>query len=167
MGFLIGAIDARTRSAEGDFRKETRFVPENLAHNLVLIDLLKRWAERKQAMPGQIALAWLMAQKPWIVPIPGSTQMPHMLENIGAVKVELGRCSDKALLNLSFQSGIPGMINDAAIIHMVPQTKVSRTRHDICFLKTGASICPPRLRQVNHSVEAETVPAQNNNRFSP
>ncbi len=85
VGFLTGAIDAKTRFADGDFRKtETRFAPENLVHNLVLVDLLKRWAERKHATPAQISLAWLMAQKPWIVPIPGTTQMAHMLENIGA-----------------------------------------------------------------------------------
>ncbi len=85
VGFLTGAIDANTRFAPGDIRSiETRFSPENLPHNLALVDLLKKWAVRKQATPGQISLAWLMAQKPWIVPIPGTTQMPHMLENIGA-----------------------------------------------------------------------------------
>ncbi len=89
VGFLTGAIDANTRFAEGDIRGiESRFSPENLPHNLALVDLLKNWAERKQAMPGQIALAWLMAQKPWIVPIPGTTQMAHMLENIGASVVQ-------------------------------------------------------------------------------
>ena len=88
MGFLTGAIDARTRFAEGDIRRiESRFSPENLPHNLALVDLVKNWAERKQATPAQIALAWLMAQKPWIVPIPGTTQMAHMLENIGAADV--------------------------------------------------------------------------------
>jgi aryl-alcohol dehydrogenase-like predicted oxidoreductase len=85
VGFLTGAMDARTRFAEGDFRKtEGRFEPENMLKNLVLVDLLKSWAERKNAAPGQIALAWLMAKKSWIVPIPGTTQMAHMLENIGA-----------------------------------------------------------------------------------
>lgn len=88
VGFLTGAIDARTRFAEGDFRKtESRFAPENLPHNLALVDLLKSWAKRKQVSPGQISLAWLLAQKPWIVPIPGTTQMAHMLENIGAAAV--------------------------------------------------------------------------------
>src|SRR4051794_28655089 len=88
VGFLTGAIDARTRFAEGDIRKvESRFSPENLPHNLALVNLLRRWAERKRATPAQIALAWLMAQKPWIVPIPGTTQMAHMLENIGAARV--------------------------------------------------------------------------------
>jgi aryl-alcohol dehydrogenase-like predicted oxidoreductase len=87
--FLTGAIDARTRFAEGDIRRvESRFSPDNLPHNLALVDLVKSWAERKQATPAQIALAWLMAQKPWIVPIPGTTQMAHMLENLGAANVE-------------------------------------------------------------------------------
>jgi aryl-alcohol dehydrogenase-like predicted oxidoreductase len=88
VGFLTGAIDRRTRFAAGDIRAvESRFSPENLPHNLKLVELVRGWAERKQATPAQIALAWLMAQKPWIVPIPGSTQMPHMLENIGAAAV--------------------------------------------------------------------------------
>lgn len=88
VGFLTGAIDALTRFADGDIRKvESRFSPENLLHNLALVELAKSWAARKNATPAQISLAWLMAQKPWIVPIPGTTQMAHMLENIGAVAV--------------------------------------------------------------------------------
>ena len=88
VGFLTGAIDADTRFADGDIRGvESRFSPENLPHNLALVALVTDWAERKQATPAQIALAWLMAQKPWIVPIPGTTQMAHMLENIGAAEV--------------------------------------------------------------------------------
>lgn len=86
--FLTGAIDANTRFADGDIRKvESRFAPDNLAHNLALVELLKRWAARKQATPAQIALAWLMARQPWIVPIPGTTQMAHMIENLGAAAV--------------------------------------------------------------------------------
>ncbi len=89
VAFLTGAIDANTRFAQGDIRGiESRFSPENLPHNLALVELVKRWAERKGATPGQIALAWLMAQKPWIVPIPGTTQMAHMLENVGAADVQ-------------------------------------------------------------------------------
>ncbi len=88
VGFLTGAIDEKTRFAEGDIRGvESRFSPENLPNNLALVKLLRDWAERKTATPAQIALAWLLAQKPWIVPIPGTTQMPHMLENIGAASV--------------------------------------------------------------------------------
>jgi aryl-alcohol dehydrogenase-like predicted oxidoreductase len=88
VGFLTGAIDAKTRFAQGDIRGiESRFAPENLPHNLALVEIVKRWAQRKSAAPAQIALAWLMAQKPWIVPIPGTTQMAHMLENVGAADV--------------------------------------------------------------------------------
>ncbi len=88
VGLLTGSIDAGTRFADGDFRKtESRFTPENLARNLALMELLRRWAARKDATPAQLALAWLMAQKPWVVPIPGTTQMAHMLENVGAVAI--------------------------------------------------------------------------------
>jgi aryl-alcohol dehydrogenase-like predicted oxidoreductase len=88
VGFLAGAIDANTRFADGDIRKlESRFAPENLPHNLALVALAQSWAGRKQVSPAQIALAWLMAQKPWIVPIPGTTQMAHMLDNISAPAV--------------------------------------------------------------------------------
>ena len=89
VGFLTGAIDARTQFAGGDIRQsESRFAGDNLTHNLALVELLKSWAERKEATPAQISLAWLMAQKPWIVPIPGTTQMAHMLENSGADAVQ-------------------------------------------------------------------------------
>lgn len=85
VGFLTGAIDERTRFAQGDFRSsETRFAPENIAKNMPLVKLLKAWSSQKQASPAQIALAWLLAQKPWIVPIPGTTQIAHMKENVGA-----------------------------------------------------------------------------------
>lgn len=86
--FLTGSIDANTRFAPGDLRSmSSRFTPENLPHNLQLVELLKTWASRKDATPAQIALAWLMAQKPWIVPIPGTTQMAHMMHNSGAANV--------------------------------------------------------------------------------
>jgi aryl-alcohol dehydrogenase-like predicted oxidoreductase len=101
VGFLTGAIDAQTRFADGDIRKvESRFSPENVPHNLKLVELVKSWAERKTATPAQIALAWLMVQKPWIVPIPGTTQMAHMLENIGAAAVRFTP-SELAELNAS------------------------------------------------------------------
>jgi aryl-alcohol dehydrogenase-like predicted oxidoreductase len=86
---LTGWIDATTRFAPGDLRATTpRFSPENLAQNIRLVDLIKAWAQRKQAAPTQIALAWLMAQKPWIVPIPGTTVMQHMVENTASVSVK-------------------------------------------------------------------------------
>lgn len=85
VGFLTGAIDENTRFAQGDIRGvESRFSTENLPNNLALVELLKKWAKTKNATPTQISLAWLQAQNPWIVPIPGTTQMEHMKENIGA-----------------------------------------------------------------------------------
>lgn len=85
---LTGWLDANTRFAPGDLRAVTpRFSPENLVHNMQLVNLIKTWAVRKRATSAQIALAWLMAQKSWIVPIPGTTVMDHMLDNIGASEV--------------------------------------------------------------------------------
>lgn len=87
-GLLTGAIDANTRFAPGDIRANTtRYSPENLPQNLKLVELIKKWAIIKQATPAQIAIAWLMAQKPWIVPIPGTTQMAHMEQNTSAGKI--------------------------------------------------------------------------------
>jgi aryl-alcohol dehydrogenase-like predicted oxidoreductase len=89
VGFLTGAIDANTRFAPGDIRAiEGRFSPENLPNNLALVELLKKWSIQKKAALGQISLAWLLAQKPWVVPIPGTTQMAHMLENTAATEVK-------------------------------------------------------------------------------
>ena len=89
VGFLTGAIDSETRFAAGDIRGiESRFSPENLPGNMTLVDLLKKWSIQKKTAPAQISLAWLLAQKPWIVPIPGTTQMAHMLENTGASQIK-------------------------------------------------------------------------------
>ncbi len=89
VGFLTGEIDENTRFAPGDIRgMEGRFSPENLPNNMALVKLVKKWAVQKQASPAQISLAWLLAKKPWIVPIPGTTQMAHMLDNNGAVNVK-------------------------------------------------------------------------------
>ncbi len=85
MAFLTGAIDQNTPIGQGDFRGMVPwFAPENRPGNLALVAVVKEWAQRKEATSAQIALAWLMAQEPWIVPIPGTTKMPHMLDNIGA-----------------------------------------------------------------------------------
>ncbi len=89
-GFLTGAMDKDMKLGEGDFRKILpRFTPEAMEKNQALIDLLKRIATRKKATPAQIALAWLLAQKPWIVPIPGTTRLQRLEENLGAVDVVL------------------------------------------------------------------------------
>jgi aryl-alcohol dehydrogenase-like predicted oxidoreductase len=89
-GFLTGKIDENTTFDSSDFRNIVpRFTPEARKANQALVDLLSRVAERKKATPAQIALAWLLAQKPWIVPIPGTTKAQRLEENIGAAAVEL------------------------------------------------------------------------------
>ena len=89
-GFLTGKIDENAKFDSTDFRsKLPRFTPEALKTNQALIELLGRIAKRKNATPAQIALAWLLAQKPWIVPIPGTTKLARLDENIGAVSVQL------------------------------------------------------------------------------
>ncbi len=102
-GFLTGKIDPSTTFHSTDFRNiSPRFTPENRKANQVLVDLLNSIAEQKGATPAQIALAWLLAQKPWIVPIPGTTKLHRLEENIGAVNVKL-------------TSGDLGEINAAAV----------------------------------------------------
>jgi aryl-alcohol dehydrogenase-like predicted oxidoreductase len=89
-GFLTGQINENTTFDSSDFRNIVpRFTPEARKTNRALIDLLGKIAERKKATPAQIALAWLLAQKPWIVPIPGTTKLHRLDENIGAAAVEL------------------------------------------------------------------------------
>ena len=89
-GFLTGKIDAKTTFDKSDFRSNVpRFAPEALEANMALVDLVKDVASRKDATPAQIALAWLLAQKPWIVPIPGTKKLSRLEENLGAVGIEL------------------------------------------------------------------------------
>jgi aryl-alcohol dehydrogenase-like predicted oxidoreductase len=89
-GFLTGKIDETTTFDSSDFRNTVpRFTPENRKANQALVDLLARVAQRKKATPAQVALAWLLAQKPWIVPIPGTTKLHRLEENLGAAAVEL------------------------------------------------------------------------------
>ena len=89
-GFLTGKISEETKFEESDIRNVVpRFTTENRKANQVLVDMLGRFAQQKKATPAQIALAWLLAQKPWVVPIPGTTKLHRLEENIGAVNVEL------------------------------------------------------------------------------
>jgi len=89
-GFLTGKIDETTTFAENDFRNRLpRFTPDARKANQALVDLLAGMAARKHATPAQIALAWLLAQKPWIVPIPGTTKAHRLEENVGSVEIEL------------------------------------------------------------------------------
>jgi aryl-alcohol dehydrogenase-like predicted oxidoreductase len=88
MGFTTGTITPYTRFVDGDFRGSVpRNTPENLALNMPLVQLLQDWGVRKGATPAQISLAWLMAQQPWIVPIPSTTRTAHLIENLGAEEV--------------------------------------------------------------------------------
>jgi len=89
-GFLTGKIDDKTTFDRGDFRNVVpRFTSENRKANQALVEQLDRLAQRKRATPAQIALAWLLAQQPWIVPIPGTKQLSRLEENIGAVNITL------------------------------------------------------------------------------
>lgn len=91
MGFLTGSVHADTRFTSGpvtDFRALVpRFAPDVLPVNMALVDVVRSWAQRKNCTPAQLALAWLLARKPWIVPIPGTTNMAHMEENLGAAAI--------------------------------------------------------------------------------
>ncbi len=89
-GFLTGKFDENTKLDPTDFRNTVpRFSPENRKANMAVVDLVKRIAAEKQATPAQVALAWLLAKKPWIVPIPGTTKLHRLEENLGAVNVQL------------------------------------------------------------------------------
>jgi aryl-alcohol dehydrogenase-like predicted oxidoreductase len=89
-GFLTGKIDETTTFDSTDFRNTVpRFTAENRKANQAVVDLVTRMAEKKQSTPAQIALAWILAKKPWLVPIPGTTKLHRLEENLGAVQVEL------------------------------------------------------------------------------
>jgi aryl-alcohol dehydrogenase-like predicted oxidoreductase len=92
-GFLTGAIDEKTEFGSGDFRNTLRRFtdPDARKANLAFVELLREMADRKDATPAQIALAWLLAQKPWIVPIPGTTKLHRLEENLAAANVELSQ----------------------------------------------------------------------------
>jgi aryl-alcohol dehydrogenase-like predicted oxidoreductase len=108
-GFLTGRMDQSTTFAGNDFRSQLpRFTPEAIAVNLAFVDLLRRIAEEKRATPAQIALSWLLAQKPWIVPIPGTTKVSRLEENIGAVSVQLSSADLRAINDAVAQLPVEG-----------------------------------------------------------
>ena len=108
-GFLTGKIDADTKFDSTDFRNTVpRFSPENRKANQVLVDLVTSFAEKKKATPAQIALGWLLAKKPWIVPIPGTTKLARLEENLGAVNVELTSNDVSALEDASSKIKLEG-----------------------------------------------------------
>lgn len=108
-GFLTGKIDESTQFDKNDFRNTVpRFTPEARKANQALVDLLTKVATQKKATPAQIALAWLLAQKPWIVPIPGTTKLSRLEENIGSVAVELTSDDLRELNNAASKITVQG-----------------------------------------------------------
>ncbi len=129
MAFLTGAIDQNTVLQQGDFRGMVPwFAPENRPGNLALVAVVKDWARRKSATPAQIALAWLMAQEPWIVPIPGTTKMPHMLDNSGADAVrftpaEMQELNSALALTPVRGARLPAMVLSLSGVEAPPKQK--------------------------------------------
>ncbi|HXR32909.1 MAG TPA: aldo/keto reductase [Verrucomicrobiae bacterium] len=118
-GFLTGKIDENTKFDPTDFRNLVpRFSPEARKANMVLVDLIKAVAERKSATPAQVALAWLLAQKPWIVPIPGTTKQHRLEENLGAVNVELTQNDLKQIDEASSKLKLEGARLPEAMLKM-------------------------------------------------
>jgi aryl-alcohol dehydrogenase-like predicted oxidoreductase len=108
-GFLTGAISKETKFAEGDFRSSVpRFSPDAMTTNLALVDLLKRVADEKGATPAQVALAWLLAQRNYIAPIPGTTKVHRLEENIGAADIELTTADLRQIEDAASQIQITG-----------------------------------------------------------
>ena len=123
-GFLTGAMNKDTQLGEGDFRKLLpRFTPEAMEKNQALIGLLRHIAEEKKATPAQIALAWLLAQKPWIVPIPGTTKLHRLEENIAAAEVALTPADLSAIAEALAAIDIEGERYPA---HLIPNTTTVR-----------------------------------------
>jgi aryl-alcohol dehydrogenase-like predicted oxidoreductase len=118
-GFLTGKIDENTKFDPTDFRNMVpRFTAEARKANMVLVDLVKTVAERKRATPAQIALAWLLAQKPWIVPIPGTTKLHRLEENLGAANVELNEADLNQIDEASSSMKLEGARLPEAVLKM-------------------------------------------------
>ncbi|MCJ2088131.1 aldo/keto reductase [Methylobacterium sp. E-005] len=108
-GFLTGAMGKDTKLGEGDFRAMLpRFTPEAMERNQALVDLLKRIAAEKGATPAQVALAWLLSRKPWIVPIPGTTKLHRLEENLGAADLELSVADLAGIQAAASEIGVEG-----------------------------------------------------------
>ena len=125
MGYLTGKVDARTKlDPKMDLRSGfDRFSPENLAANKPIVDALRRFAEKKNATPAQISLAWLLAQKPFIVPIPGTRSIDHLSENLGAVNVQLTPEDLRELDSAVSQIKVHGGRMNAEQMKVVDQTE--------------------------------------------
>jgi aryl-alcohol dehydrogenase-like predicted oxidoreductase len=125
MGYLAGKMDADTKlDPKTDLRSGfDRFSPENLAANRQLVDSLKRFGEKKKATPAQIALAWLLAQKPWIVPIPGTSKIDHLKENLAAVNLQLTPADLRQLETESSRMKVHGGRMNEMQMQAVDETK--------------------------------------------
>jgi aryl-alcohol dehydrogenase-like predicted oxidoreductase len=118
-GFLTGKIDENTKFDPTDFRNMVpRFTPEARKANMALVELVKRVAERKGATTAQVALAWLLAQKPWIVPIPGTTTRHRLEENLGAVNIDLAEKDLKEINDASSGLKLEGARLPEAVLKM-------------------------------------------------
>jgi len=144
-GFLTGAIDEHTRFDSNDFRNIVpRFTPEARKANQALVDLLGEIAAQKQVTPAQIAIAWLLAQKPWIVPIPGTTQPHRLEENIGAAAVELmpeELCNiDSAVAKISVKGpGIRNICSGSWVAEQPDLGMRARSDYPVASLATASS----------------------------
>ncbi len=128
-GFLTGAMNRDTRLRDGDFRKSVpRFTPEAMEKNQALVDLLRRVGEAKSATPAQIALAWLLAQRPYVVPIPGTTKLHRLEENIAAAEVELSAADLRDIEAAAARIHIEGERYAPAQLAMVGRDATSATR---------------------------------------
>ena len=108
-GFLTGKMDEHTKFAQGDIRNIIpRFTEQARTANQALLDLINQFAERKNATTAQIALAWVLAQRPWIVPIPGTTKLHRLQENVGAANIEFSETELQQLTDASSQIKIEG-----------------------------------------------------------
>ncbi len=161
-GFLTGKIDENAKFDSSDFRSTLpRFTPEALKANQALIDLLASIGERKKATPAQIALAWLLAQKPWIVPIPGTTKLHRLDENIGAVSVELTPddlrdIDDRRLQDHGARGSLPGKAgaNDRPLSGRAKEFKKWRSNEAVHSLpaRDRRSILPARCVLIRFSI---------------
>jgi aryl-alcohol dehydrogenase-like predicted oxidoreductase len=119
MAYLTGDIDQNTTLQRGDFRAMVPwFAPENRAGNVAIVALVKEWARRKATTPAQIALAWLLAQAPWVVPIPGTTKMPHLLDNLGADAVRFTPAEIRELNAAAARTPVHGARLPAGVLRL-------------------------------------------------
>jgi uncharacterized protein (TIGR03437 family) len=140
MAFLTGAIETGTQFARGDFRASVPwFSANNRPGNLAFVALVRNWAQRKGATPGQIALAWLLAQAPWVVPIPGTTKLPHLLDNLGADAVRFTPEEVRELNAALAATPTLGARLDAGTLRLSGVEAPTREPPAI----TGGSVCDP------------------------